>query len=155
MPGVELRPARPDEAAHISELALRSKAYWGYSDEFVESCRAELTYRPEQTVSSRIVVAVVADVVVGFYALAGEPPVAELDGMFVDPDHIGTGAGGALFEHVLDAARRAGFTALQIGADPNAVGFYERHGAVRIGEEPSASIPGRMLPVLELDLTGG
>jgi GNAT superfamily N-acetyltransferase len=153
MPGVELRPARPDEAAQLSDLALRSKAHWGYSDEFIEACRAELTYRPEQIETSRIVVAVVAEAVVGFYALAGEPPVGELDGMFVDPDHIGTGAGGALFEHLLDSARRSGFTALQIGADPNAVGFYERHGAVRIGEEPSASIPGRMLPVLELDLT--
>jgi GNAT superfamily N-acetyltransferase len=153
MPGVELRPARPDEAEQLSDLALRSKAYWGYSDEFIEACRAELTYRPEQIESSRIVVAVAAEGVVGFYALAGDPPVGELDGMFVDPDHIGNGAGGALFEHLLDAARQAGFTALQIGADPNAVGFYERHGAVRIGEEPSASIPGRMLPVLELDLT--
>jgi hypothetical protein len=28
-------------------------------------------------------------------------------------------------------------------------------GAVLIGEEPSGAIPGRMLPLLELDLTTG
>jgi hypothetical protein len=39
--GVATRRARPNEAAVLSELALRSKAYWGYSDEFMEQCRAE------------------------------------------------------------------------------------------------------------------
>jgi len=152
VPDVEIRPARPDEATELSELALRSKAYWGYSDEFIEACREELTYQPEQTAGERIMVAVVGGVVAGFYALAGEPPVGELDGMFVDPAHIGSGAGAALFEQLVERARRADFTKLRIEADPNALGFYERQGAVQVGEEPSKSIPGRMLPLLELDL---
>jgi hypothetical protein len=32
-------------------------------------------------------------------------------------------------------------------------GFYERNGAVRIGEEPSDAVPGRRLPLYELSLT--
>ena len=39
-------------------------------------------------------------------------------------------------------ARRRGAERLTILADPNATGFYERDGAVRIGEAPSdAALP--------------
>jgi protein Tex len=31
-------------------------------------------------------------------------------------------------------------------------GFYERNGAVRIGEAPSDAVPGRLLPLYELRL---
>jgi hypothetical protein len=34
---------------------------------------------------------------------------------------------------------------LTILADPNAAGFYERNGAVRIGEAPSDAVPGHLL----------
>ncbi len=41
-----IRPVDASEAAIISELAMRSKAHWGYSPEFVEACRAELSHTP-------------------------------------------------------------------------------------------------------------
>jgi hypothetical protein len=31
-----IRPARHDEASLLTDLAFRSKAYWGYSEEFME-----------------------------------------------------------------------------------------------------------------------
>jgi hypothetical protein len=37
-------------------------------------------------------------------------------------------------------------------ADPNAAGFYERSGAVRVGEAPSDAVPGRRLPLYEIRL---
>ena len=43
-----LRPARVDEAGLLSDLALRSKAHWGYSPEFIERCRTELCYSKQQ-----------------------------------------------------------------------------------------------------------
>ena len=46
--------------------------------------------------------------------------------------------------------RAAGGTALTIAADPNAVGFYQRAGAREVGEVPSDSIAGRVLPLLVL-----
>jgi len=32
----------------LSNLAFRSKAHWGYSDEFMAACRDELTYSSEK-----------------------------------------------------------------------------------------------------------
>ena len=54
--------------------------------------------------------------------------------LFVEPRHIRGGVGRALLAHAVAEARQRGAERLTILADPNAVGFYERNGAVRIGE---------------------
>ncbi|WP_433540444.1 hypothetical protein ACQP10_34775 [Streptosporangium sandarakinum] len=58
--------------------------------------------------------------------------------------------GRRLFEHAVTAARGLGFARLAIEADPNAEPFYLARGAVRTGEVPSGSVPGRLLPLLEI-----
>ena len=57
-----------------------------------------------------------------------------------------------LLAHAIAEARRRGAGRLTILADPNAAAFYERAGAVRIGEAPSDAVPGRLLPLYELRL---
>jgi hypothetical protein len=44
---ISLRPALPDEAAFLSQLCLRSKASWGYTEEFMAVCRSEAILTPE------------------------------------------------------------------------------------------------------------
>lgn len=66
--------------------------------------------------------------------------------MFVEPQVIGQGIGRLLFEHTIAAGRELGFAQLTIDADPNAEPFYRSMGAVRIGNVPSGSILGRVLP---------
>ncbi|HEY3723150.1 MAG TPA: GNAT family N-acetyltransferase [Acidimicrobiia bacterium] len=150
--GVALRPAKVDEAPALSELALRSKAHWGYDEAFLEACRDELTVRPEHVAGGRVVVATSGARVVGFSILLGGPPRAELEMLFVEPDAIGTRVGSVLLARLRADSLALGCRALRIEADPHAVGFYEHHGAVRVGDEPSATFPGRTLPILELDL---
>ena len=155
MTELTIRPALATESQAISSLALRSKAHWGYSAEFLEQCRAELTYTPERCASGRVMVAARDGGIVGFYATDGDAPRGELDALFVDPEHIGTGLGGLLLQHALTQASRTGFTELLLDADPYAADFYRRHGAVVIGETPSGSIPGRTLPRMRFDLGDG
>jgi GNAT superfamily N-acetyltransferase len=149
---VHIRRARPGEAAALSALALRSKGHWGYSAEFLEACRAELTLRDERLLEERAHVAEQDGVVVGFFTVTGAPPEGALECLYVDPVAIGRGAGRALLDAAIDLARREGFRALTIDADPNAEAFYLRQGAVRVGSVPSGSIPGRVLPRLRLAL---
>ena len=49
--------------------------------------------------------------------------------------------------------REQGCRILQLEADPNAVGFYEKMGMVKIGERNS-EVDGqpRVLPIMEIDL---
>jgi GNAT superfamily N-acetyltransferase len=154
MTDVTLRPAREDESGALTELALRSKAHWGYDAAFLAACRDELAVASADIEAGRVVVAEVDGTIAGFSTLVGEPPVAEVEALFVEPERIGagTGIGRALFLGLRATARSEGFTRLLIEAEPNAAGFYEHLGAKQIGERPSGSIPGRRLPLLELDL---
>jgi GNAT superfamily N-acetyltransferase len=152
MVAVAIRQARPDEHKEISALALRSKGHWGYSADFLESCRAELTYDAADCGSGQMWVAETGAEVVGFGLIQGEPPAGELAALFVDPSAIGTGCGKLLLRHLLREASERGFTCVDLDADPEAEPFYLHFGAVRLASTPSASIPGRFLPHLEFRL---
>ncbi|MEV0973164.1 GNAT family N-acetyltransferase [Microtetraspora glauca] len=147
---MQVRAARADEAEVLSALAIRSKAYWGYDEEFMAACRDELTISASRVGTVRATVAERDGRVLGFGTLEGEPPEGALGMLFVAPDTIGQGVGRLLYEHAVATARDLGFTRLTIDADPNAEAFYLAMGAVRIGGTPSGSIPGRVLPLLEV-----
>ena len=145
-----LRPARPDELHLLSELSLRSKAVWGYDQVFLDACRAELTIGPHELASSKVCVAEHDGSVVGVVQITVDGPIADLQKMFVEPGAIGLGVGRALFDWASAMARGLGAVALTIDADPGAVGFYKKMGATEFGSAPSGSIPGRVLPRLQV-----
>jgi N-acetylglutamate synthase-like GNAT family acetyltransferase len=152
-----IRVARAGEAGLLSELALRSKAHWGYSPEFIEACRAELSYREEQLQSKhmRFFVLESTEIVIGFYALTLQSGrAAELEALFVEPRFIGKGFGRVLIEDAKSVAATLGAASLIIQGDPNAERFYLAAGGVLSGTRESASIPGRFLPTFEISLTG-
>jgi GNAT superfamily N-acetyltransferase len=149
---VALRRARAYEASTLSDLALAAKGYWGYDEAFLESCRTELTFSPDDVARRHFVVAEADGLVVGFYCVDGEPPVGEFSHMWVRPSEIGTGLGRVLWQDAMAAAATAGFEYLEIEAEPNAEGFYRKMGAERTGETPSGSIPGRMLPLMRVSV---
>ncbi len=149
-----LRPAAPTEAGPLSELALRSKGHWGYDEAFLAACAAELTLRPEDLAPQRVTVGEIDGRLVGFYAIAGSAPDAELAALFVEPDLIGRGCGKALWNHAVDTARTEGIERLTIAADPGALPFYQAMGAAVVGSAPSGSVPGRRLPLLVYPIPG-
>lgn len=151
---MHIRPARPDEAGLLSDLAVRSKAHWGYDEKFLAGSRVQLAVRPGDVEVRRVTVAEEAGTVAGFYALEGLPPIGELSLMFVEPACIRTGVGRRLFEHAVTTARTVGFRNFTIDADPFAEDFYLTMGAIRTGSSPSSVVPGRELPRLTFILPG-
>ncbi|MGI9284548.1 MAG: GNAT family N-acetyltransferase [Pseudomonadales bacterium] len=150
-----IRPAVSNEAELLSELALRSKAYWDYPDEFIEACREELSYSRDQIDSSTFsfVIAESPHGVTGFYALKrSSRSELELEALFVEPDWIGYGIGRALLEHAKCAAAELGAESLIIQGDPNAQAFYLAAGGVLTGEQESNGVPGRFLPTFVISL---
>lgn len=144
--------ARPDEAAALTELAMRSKASWGYSDAFMAACRAELTFTPEKMAAWTVWVAELDGRIAGMVALRMDGADAELEDFFVEPDLQGQGIGTALMKVFTDAARARGARTAGLDADPNAEAIYQRLGFVTVGRSPSGSIPGRFLPRMEMRL---
>lgn len=150
-----IREAYPHEAELLSALALRSKAHWGYSPDFLDSCRDELTVDRSRigSVDYRCFVAVEENSILGFYALESiAGGVHELDALFVEPAHIGTGIGRLLFKHALQILADCGAVRLIIQGDANATEFYKAAGARQTGTRESGSVPGRYLPLFELEI---
>ena len=132
---------------------MRSKAYWGYDAEFMARCREELTVHEELFTDSSTFVAEADSKVVGFYTVeATDEGRMELSFLFVEPEAIGRGHGRALIEHAKEFVRSQGATTLQIQSDPHAATFYMAAGGRLVGTRSSTSIPGRTLPVFEIDL---
>jgi serine protease inhibitor ecotin len=68
---IKPQEASIDDAKCLSRIAIRSKAYWGYSAEFMDACAEELSVSRACIENSNFhyVVAVVGEEIVGFYAL--------------------------------------------------------------------------------------
>ncbi|MEP0519987.1 MAG: GNAT family N-acetyltransferase [Hyphomicrobiales bacterium] len=149
-----IRPPRNSECEELSKLCLKSKAYWGYDEDFVEACREELTITETTMRNSEIAVAEEDGKLLGVVQLdiASGPTV--LEKIFVAPEAIGKGVGKRLFKWAVAKAKENGVLSFTIDGDPNAVPFYEHMGAVKIGSSPSGSIPGRMLPQFRYEFEG-
>lgn len=147
-----IRPAVEEEAARLSEIALEAKRYWGYPEHWIQHWQDDLTLSPEYLATNPVFLAEKDTQILGFYALIIRQNKAELDHLWVAPQHIGSGVGKALFLHAMQSAARRNVSDIEILADPNAEGFYRKMGAHRIGEEVS-EIDGRArsLPRLTID----
>lgn len=153
---VQIRRARPDEADVLTEIAHAAKRHWGYPEQWIEQWKDDLTITPEFIAKNEMYVAVIGEEVVGCCSIVLGEARAELEHMWIKPQHMGAGVGRALFLHAKERAARVGMKLLELSADPNAEGFYERMGATRIGETQS-EIDGqpRVLPRLSVDLEPG
>lgn len=150
-----IREAKVNEHYELSQIALDSKSYWGYSAEFMQACRDELCVTPEK-ITSDIFDHFVYELnceIKGFYAIEKlNKREAELEALFVRSKYIGTGIGKALMKHALTYIKLMGCNSLIIQGDPHAEYFYLAMGAERIGEQESSSIAGRYLPVFKMNL---
>lgn len=147
-----IRPACSRDLPILSALCLRSKATWGYDAGFLAACRDELTLTEADLRTTRIGVSQTGATLVGMVQVGTCAQRAELHKLFVDPDAQACGHGARLLGWAARCARQDGARSMIIESDPGAEPFYLKHGARRVGLAASGSIPGRMLPLLELEL---
>ncbi|USG63004.1 GNAT family N-acetyltransferase [Sneathiella marina] len=148
----DILPAKPGDGAELSILALESKAYWGYSDEFIKSCETALKITDEMIGRLHSGTVKEDSSYVGFYFLSEEGTHAELQLLYISPVAIGKGYGRALFKSAMKKASSLGYTEMRIEADPNAVDFYKRMGAKHTGWCRSEVDDTRELPLLMMPL---
>jgi len=144
MPSIEvIRDALPEEVTVLEALQFRASTVY-------ESDRDQVMAHPEVVAipgdaagEGRLRVAVGAGSILGFsLVLAVADGGCELDGLFVEPGRWRRGTGAALVD---DAGRRAserGADRLDVVANPNALGFYEKAGFRVTGEVHTRFGPG-------------
>ena len=147
-----IRAAATDEADLLTRIALEAKRYWGYPEHWIKHWEADLTISPEFIRDNHVYVAEDEGEVRGFYALCVSGEKAELEHMWVTLACIGTGVGKELFLDAMERAAALDVRDVELTADPNAAGFYERMGAKQIGEtdSPVDGLP-RKLPRLKIN----
>jgi len=157
-----IRRATEADCPALTELAIRSKAVWGYDRHFLEVTREDMEITPARLAEEQVVGAFgEGGEAVGVAALGATeaPDCGEVTLMFVAPRQIGSGLGRRLMEEMTALALEAGYAELILDADPNAVGFYAHMGFRYLRDIPSSYIPGRVLPRmakrLEEPATGG
>src|SRR5438270_9194878 len=130
---IRIRPALPEEAQLLSELALRAKGHWGYDQDFLEACRSELTLTPDYIAAAPVFVLEEEAQVIGFYGLREQGDELELLYLFVEPSAINRGYGKRLWKHAVELAAKRGFREISIESDPYAEAFYRAMGAQPVG----------------------
>ena len=147
-----IRRASTEEANTLTQIALDAKRHWGYPEHWIKHWESDLTISPDFIDDNHVYVYEREGDVLGFYALCVNGNKAELEHMWVTPAAIGTGIGKELFLDAMERAAALEVREIEISADPNAAGFYERMGASQIGET-EGSIDGqvRKLPRLRIE----
>lgn len=147
---VVFKKSLPEESATLSDIAIRSKAHWGYPAEKLELWRKDLLISTEYIRANTVRSIWAKQEILGFFAIAPSSP-ALLDHLWLLPAAIGKGVGKRALAEIKILARNHGLHELIIISDPNAEAFYLHHGAKRIGEHPSTP-QNRMLPKLSLPI---
>ena len=149
---MKIRKASTEDHAQLTQLAHDAKRHWGYPENWIRHWQDALTITPEYLQTNQVFVAVDGEQIIGFYALTVSGERAELDHMWVSPNHMGTGVGKELFVHAMRLAKGQNLSKVEILSDPNAEGFYQKMGAYRTGESVS-EVEGqpRVLPRLTID----
>ena len=151
-PEPAIRRATEGDAARLTDLALRSKAVWGYDAGFMDACRVELTITAQSIRRRPTFLLEDRERLAGFYQLRVSGPSAEVAQLFIAPEALRGGFGRRLWRHLERTARNAGARRLKVDSDPNAEGFYLAMGMARRGEAQSGSIAERLLPHLVKEL---
>lgn len=150
---ISIRRVVPKEADVLTHIALSAKAHWAYPERWMEIWTPLLTFSSEYFEENKSWVAEIDGAPIGFYTLQDKNGIAWIENLWVLPNYMGQGVGRQLFLNAISRAREMGCKTLQLEADPNAVGFYEKMGMHKIGEQHSEvdSQP-RILPIMEMDL---
>lgn len=150
---ISIRHVRPEEAELLSQIAIAAKRHWNYPEPWMKLWIPQLTFGPAYFEENESWVAEYDGEPIAFYTLQERDGHAWLENIWVLPRYIGHGVGKELFAHALSRSRELGWTILRLAAEPNAVGFYEKMGMLKVGED-QYELDGqpRVLPIMEMDL---
>ncbi len=145
---ITFKKAKVDQAAVLSSLTIRSKKSWRYDDLFMEKMKEYLEV-PESMIERDIVYTMNrGDELIGFFSLTNDGKNDYLEDFFLDPKYIGKGYGRKMWQYMIEIASNNMVMNIIIESEPFAEGFFEKMGAVKIGEKVSQAIDNRKLPIM-------
>ncbi len=149
-----IKKVRPDNTTILNNIMARSLAMWGYTPQQIEKAAEVLKITEEFLDKSVCYVAKIDDLIKGFFCIAPNRSEALSEAKFyIEPDSIRLGLGTKLWNKVIHELRTEEVRCFKFLIDPNAQGFYEKLGAIRIGEQLSDVTEGYMIPIMKYNIT--
>ena len=139
-----IRPARVDNAAGLTEIAVRTTKHDGYDDGAVSRFMPGLKINLALIAAGLVHVAEDEQGVLGGYVSfrpTGMGGLILLEGIFVDPAYSRRGVGTRLFATAVEHSRKMAGNVILIYSSPHSVDFYAHLGATRIGMTPFVFSP--------------
>ena len=84
--------------------------------------------------TDHVVVASQGEIIIGWLRILTNRAPMILDDLWVLPTVFGKGVGRLLFTEAISVAKELGYSEFELDSDPNAQGFYERMGCIKVGE---------------------
>ena len=138
------RPARIDEAAELTQIAVRATKNDGYDDDAIARFLPGLKANLALIAAGLVFVAEdESGVPRGYVAVrpTGIGGLILLESIYVDPAHSRKGVGRRLFATAIELSRQMAGNVILINSSPGAVDFYSRLGANKIGTTPFVLSP--------------
>lgn len=145
---LNIRSVRINEAEILTNIAIKSEAYWGYDFEYMEKFKKIYKVTKEFISNNPTFIIEDDDNIVGFYGILNEKNETALEYFFIEPNFIGKGYGKVLWSHMINNCKCIRIKEFEIVTSPEAKEFYIKMGAVQIGEIESLVKKGRKIPQL-------
>jgi hypothetical protein len=146
-----IKKIRPDNnVAVLNDIMKRSIAIWSYSSKEIEEVAEKLAITTEFVDKSVCCVAELNGSIKGFFCI--DPSQSEKTNeakFYIEPDSIRKGLGTILWNQVILELKNKKIQRFKFLVDKNAQGFYEKLGAVKVGEQPSEIIEKYMIPIMK------
>jgi len=132
-----IRRADPKESRILTDLAVVSEAFWGHDKKFIEKFRLIYNIKEDYIRNNPTFVLEKEEKIIGFYSLVENGKEVVLEYFYIDPGAIKKGYGNKMWDHLVDYCKNRGILEFQYVAGKETRDFYEKMGAVIVGETNS------------------
>lgn len=137
--------ALPEDAEYLRSLAHKSEAHWGYDKKFMEAFDSEFNITEKFVLNNPVYILLENSIPVAFWGLRCDSEMLELEYFYVLERDLGKGYGKQMWVHMTNWCKEHKIRKIHFVTSHQAVGFYEKMGAVQNGISKSM-IDGRAIP---------
>lgn len=138
-------PASPADVPYLRSLAHDSEAHWGDSPEFMDKFDQDFNITASFLEENPVFAAYSGQILDAFWGMRQSGQGWELEYFYVAEPLLGKGYGKNLWLHLTDWCRSHQIASFQFVTSHQAIGFYEKMGAVQ-DRMAVSSIDGREIP---------
>lgn len=144
---MEFQRAVTEDLDILRRIAYHSEAHWGYSDTFMDIFDRIFNITEDFIKRNPVYVGYVQKEIAGFWGLQCREEQYELEYFYIHQEYLNQGLGKLMWGNLTAWCREHKISGFRFVTSHQAVGFYEKMGALVMGQTLS-SIDGREIPQL-------